>query len=587
VEGIVLSVTSLSRHVFVACSAAALLLGSVPSVAQAAAGRDAIQHELAAQWTAQPGYTLSVVTPGLSLPTSLAAVEEPAAGGDAPVLFITELRGKVRTLTRGGGLVEFASVSTFTPSHDWPDDEGEAGMAGICLDPKRGYVFVTYAYRDKDGIMRNGISRFSADPGTFAGAARAPLDLRPILSRAPSAFSHQIGTCQVHEDLLYVSIGDAGTPTASASKASPTGKVLRMTLEGEPAPGNPFFDDADPIARRIFALGLRNPFGLAFLGDHLFGAENGIAVDRFLEISPAADYRWDGTDASIAMNALAVFTPTIGPVQTIHTKAGAPELAPSEYDRFLIAASDSTQGPGVVEVLYDASRGQVAKSPRYLVKYEGKEQGQGVCGVAETQGAIYFAPILPVAGQGVVLSARYDPSAPQALALGSVQRGKDSIAASGCLACHSRGGVGGQVGPVLDSNSLTTHIQTLVLSEDYRRRVERLDALGDERAVKGRAARREVLDAKPEARVNAWIANRLLYPQFDNLDAQMPAQNLDRATADQLAGELVGGVVAAPSAVRGALHDKHFMAGGAVGSVASLLLALGATVALRRRRAAV
>ncbi len=42
-------------------------------------------------------------------------------------------------------------------------------MAGICLDPDHGYVFVTYAYRDEAGILRNGISRFSAQPLTFAG----------------------------------------------------------------------------------------------------------------------------------------------------------------------------------------------------------------------------------------------------------------------------------------------------------------------------------------------------------------------------------------------------------------------------------
>jgi len=536
--------------------------------------------ELNTSWTAQPGYTLSVLAQGLDLPTSLAAIPEPAPSDDAPALFITELRGKIKTRSRTGMLTEFARVVTFTPRVDWPNGEGEAGLAGICLSPEHGYVFVTYAYRDRDGIMRNGITRFSADPTTFSGPARDRVELSTAFAAAPSAFSHQIGTCQVHGELLYVSVGDAGTPGASSVKETPVGKVLRLSLDGAPAPGNPFAQDPSPIAQRVFALGLRNPFGLVFMGDKLYASENGTELDRFLEIVGGRDYHWDGTDASIATNALAVFSPTIGPVQTVYVPPGTGPLAPSDDDRFLISASDGHQGPGLIEL--SLREGVVARAPRHLVRYEGTLEGQGVTGVAVAKEGIFFTPILPVGGQGVVLSIRYAPGAPQARAIGSVMAGGDPIAASGCLGCHSLGGVGAAVGPALDANSLNTRIQTRVLSQDYARQLTKLDSLSDERAVKGRDARREVLNARPEDRVNIWIANRLLYPQFDNLDAQMPAQNLDRRKADMLAARLVGGGTSEAPSVLDVVRSKQFLAGGLAGCLG--MIGIGALLTLIRKR---
>ncbi len=168
-------------------------------------------------------------------------------------------------------------------------------MAGICLDPDHGYVFVTYAYRDASGILRNGISRLRAQPHTFAGKAQEQRDIGGFLAGDASALSHQIGNCVVHGGFLYVSIGDGGNPALSAKLESSLGKVLRLTLDGEPAPGNPFASGPG-LAPRVFAFGLRNPFGLAFAGERLFAAENGVALDRVLETRrwPQLSLEWSG-----------------------------------------------------------------------------------------------------------------------------------------------------------------------------------------------------------------------------------------------------------------------------------------------------
>ena len=330
------------------------------------------KSELDASWAVEEGYSLRVLARGFSLPTSLAAVPQPSAEPGAPKLFVTELRGAIKVIANDNSVSEFARVATFAPKKDWPDLEGEAGMAGICLDPDHGYVFVTYAYRDASGILRNGISRLRAQPHTFAGKAQEQRDIGGFLAGDASALSHQIGNCVVHGGFLYVAIGDGGNPALSANVESSLGKVLRLTLDGEPAPGNPFASGA-ALAPRVFAFGLRNPFGLAFAGERLFAAENGVALDRVLELVVGRNYYWNGADASIAMNAAAVFVPTIGPAQMVHVAPGTDGLRPSDHARFLIAASNGEQGPGVVVVDYSLSDSSVLAAPRHLVRYEGKQ----------------------------------------------------------------------------------------------------------------------------------------------------------------------------------------------------------------------
>lgn len=554
----------------------------------AAAPASAVNRELAASWAVDDGYSLGVLAAGFSLPTSLAGVPAPGAQPGAPKLFVTELRGTIKVVANDNSVTEFDRIPTLAPKREWPDWEGEAGMAGICLAPEQGYVFVTYAYRDDSGILRNGITRLRAQPHTLAGKVQERRDIGGFLAAEPSALSHQIGNCVVHGGFLYVAIGDAGHPALSTKVESPLGKVLRLTLDGDPAPGNPF-PGAAGVGPRVYTFGLRNPFGLAFAGERLFAAENGISLDRFIELGPGRNLNWNGSDASIATNAAAVFVPTIGPAQMVHAPPRAAGLSPSEHDRFLIAASNGTQGPGVVVVDYALQSNMVAAAPRYLARYLGRETGMAVAGVSMVREGVAFVPILPVAGTGVVLVARYAPAAEHATTIAKSVR--NLLAANNCMGCHSRDGVGGQVGPSLDRNSLMTRVETRVLNASYAQQLARLDAINDPEVAKGRKARRKVLDTAPDQRARAWIVERLLHPKFDQLDAQMPDLGLDRATAEALALELAG-----PSGwqqkVLALLVERRFqqgvLAGGAaVGALAVVsLVGIGLRRRLRRRRRA-
>lgn len=119
------------------------------------------------------------------------------------------------------------------------------------------------------------------------------------------------------EGMLYVSIGDKDHPADAQDPANLAGKILRLDPMGLVPAGNPF-----GAGNPVFALGLRNPFGLTF--DSLIGTgyltENGPSCDDEVDLLVAgANYGWDenyacGSPMAGSERPLLSFTPTIAPV---------------------------------------------------------------------------------------------------------------------------------------------------------------------------------------------------------------------------------------------------------------------------------
>ncbi|HEX5639243.1 MAG TPA: PQQ-dependent sugar dehydrogenase, partial [Burkholderiaceae bacterium] len=61
---------------------------------------------------------------------------------------------------------------------------------------------------------------------------------------------------------LYMTLGDRGEMQRAQDLGDHRGKILRLTDEGKPAPGNPFLDDRKALAE-IFSYGHRNVQGAA------------------------------------------------------------------------------------------------------------------------------------------------------------------------------------------------------------------------------------------------------------------------------------------------------------------------------------
>ena len=139
-------------------------------------------------------------------------------------------------------------------------------------------VFVAYTSATDNRVVR---LRAAAD-GTVDGAAQ-----QVVVSGIVKAGIHNGGAVAFGPDgLLYIGTGDAGRRAPAQDRADLGGKILRVTPDGAPAPGNPF-------GSAVYSLGHRNVQGLAFAPDGtLYAAEFG--QNQFDEIRITAGGTTDG-----------------------------------------------------------------------------------------------------------------------------------------------------------------------------------------------------------------------------------------------------------------------------------------------------
>jgi glucose/arabinose dehydrogenase len=157
---------------------------------------------------------------------------------------------------------------------------GEAGLLGVAVSPsfRRDHRVFFYASTDSDNrVLR----------ATYLdGRLDSP---RAILTGIPHGFIHDGGRMVFGPDgMLYVSTGESGNPQLAQDKGSLGGKILRITQDGSPAPGNPFGDSP------VWTLGHRNVQGLAF-DDHgnLWASEFGQDTwDELNLIVKGHNYGW-------------------------------------------------------------------------------------------------------------------------------------------------------------------------------------------------------------------------------------------------------------------------------------------------------
>ncbi|HEX6150870.1 PQQ-dependent sugar dehydrogenase [Nocardioides sp.] len=159
--------------------------------------------------------------------------------------------------------------------------QGEAGLLGVAVSPDFDEDRLLYFYVSTSEDNR--ILRARLDEDDRLGEATA------VLTGIPNGFIHDGGRLAFGPDgFLYASTGETGVGELSQDPASLGGKILRITSDGEPAPGNP--DPSSPV----WSLGHRNVQGLAFDDqDHLWASEFGQSTyDELNLIRPGSNYGW-------------------------------------------------------------------------------------------------------------------------------------------------------------------------------------------------------------------------------------------------------------------------------------------------------
>ncbi|MFF4900727.1 PQQ-dependent sugar dehydrogenase [Streptomyces sp. NPDC001068] len=162
---------------------------------------------------------------------------------------------------------------------------GEGGLLGIALSPGFASDHMIYAYFTS--ASDNRVVRMLWDEAKPAGEQLGAPDT--IFKGIPKGFIHNGGRIAFGPDgMLYAGTGESGQRGLAQDRDSLGGKILRLTPEGDPAPGNPF--PGSPV----YTYGHRNVQGLAWDDrQRLFASEFGQDTwDELNAVKPGGDYGW-------------------------------------------------------------------------------------------------------------------------------------------------------------------------------------------------------------------------------------------------------------------------------------------------------
>ncbi|MFF4018478.1 PQQ-dependent sugar dehydrogenase [Streptomyces sp. NPDC001843] len=216
---------------------------------------------------------LRTVTEGLKSPWGLAPLP------DGGLLVSSRDDGTIsRVDGKTGRKTELGKVSGVSPA-------GEGGLLGIALSPGYASDHMIYAYFTS--ASDNRIVRVLYDGHKPAGEQLGAPDT--IFKGIPKGYIHNGGRIAFGPDgMLYAGTGESGRRGLAQDRKSLGGKILRLTPEGEPAPGNPFPDSP------VYSYGHRNVQGLAWDDkQRLFASEFGQDTwDELNAISPGGNYGW-------------------------------------------------------------------------------------------------------------------------------------------------------------------------------------------------------------------------------------------------------------------------------------------------------
>ncbi|MFI9000273.1 PQQ-dependent sugar dehydrogenase [Streptomyces sp. NPDC053541] len=213
-----------------------------------------------------PVRVAGTLTEGLKSPWGLAELP----GGDLLVSSRDE-RTVTRVDARSGRQTPLGEVPGVRP-------EGEGGLLGLAV--RDGWVYAYLTAASDNRIVR---MRYGGGAGDRLGAPE------PVLTGIPKGFVHNGGRIAFGPDgMLWAGTGETGRTGLAQDRGSLGGKILRMTPEGRPAPGNPFPDSL------VYSYGHRNVQGLAWDADgRLWASEFGQDTwDELNLVRPGRNYGW-------------------------------------------------------------------------------------------------------------------------------------------------------------------------------------------------------------------------------------------------------------------------------------------------------
>ncbi len=254
-------------------------------------------------------------------------------------MLVTEKPGKLFLVTQAGRKLEVAGVPPVFY-------EKQNGLLGVYLAPSwasDGAIYLTYSEPGPDA----GTSSLALARATLhLGGDRAALENLAVVWRDPiKGKGGQVGAAVAFSPdgkFLFLTAGDRQRFTPAQDPNQPAGKILRLTLDGKPAPGNPMagrtgaasvpvidpprdteaaktapvvrtyvFDGPNLTPSETWTSGHRTPYGLAFAPDgRLWEMEHGPrGGDELNLIEPGRNYGWPLVSYAVNYDGVPIASP--------------------------------------------------------------------------------------------------------------------------------------------------------------------------------------------------------------------------------------------------------------------------------------
>jgi len=274
-------------------------------------------------------------------------------------MLVTEKVGRLQLVTPQGAKTGVAGVPRSYV-------EGQNGMLGVFLSPHYATdhdIYLTYVEPgDYGGGLALGRGQLVLDAG------RAALkDFRVLWRQVPTGKGGQPGAQVAFSPdgrYLFLTVGDRQRMTPAQDTSQPVGKILRLTLDGKPAPGNPMegktgaasiplidppkdtveaqtapvvstytFPGPNLTPAETWTTGHRTPYGLAFAPDgRLWEVEHGPrGGDELNLIEPGRNYGWPLVSYGVNYDGVPIPKPDTRPDLAKPVLYWDPVIAPGNF----------------------------------------------------------------------------------------------------------------------------------------------------------------------------------------------------------------------------------------------------------------
>lgn len=217
-------------------------------------------------------------------------INEATAMAHAPDgrIFMAERSGRVKVF-RNGTVATVHTVTTTTAS--------EQGLLGITLHPDFATNGKCYIFYTNPDMTRHYLDVIVISTANVVTSISRVMEFDPIINGF-----HNGGALLFKGGLLYIAIGESNSSSESIKPDTYRGKILRLTEDGQPAPGNPYYNEAGASRqkRSMWAMGMRNPWRMSLdpVSQKLFVIDVGGNYEEINDVTnpdPAKNYNygWD------------------------------------------------------------------------------------------------------------------------------------------------------------------------------------------------------------------------------------------------------------------------------------------------------